>query len=85
MLAQECRYISTGVGEHLGKTAILSMMEGFFSDNPDVYWDVPEYRQEGRRCVVFDFTVLLGGQSRRGLEKLSFAEDGLISIIEVIR
>ena len=85
MLALDCRYISTGVGEHRGKTAILAMMAGFFSSNPDVHWDVPEYRLEGQQCVAFDFTISTDGQSNRGLEKISFTEDGLISVIEVIR
>lgn len=85
MLAEECRYVSTGVGEHRGKAAILSMMEGFFSNNPDVRWDVPEYRLDGRQCVVFDFTITFGGQSGRGVEKITFTEDGEICLIEVSR
>ena len=85
MLAEECRYVSTGVGEHHGKAAILSMMEGFFSSNPDVHWDVPEYSLDGLSCVVFDFTISFGGQSSRGLEKITFADDGEICLIEVSR
>ncbi|MCP5076159.1 MAG: nuclear transport factor 2 family protein [Rhodobacteraceae bacterium] len=85
LLNEDCRYNSSGVGGYRGKAAIISMMEGFFSNNPNVHWDVPEYRLDGQLCVVFDFTISLGGQSNRGLEKISFAEDGLIAIIEVIR
>ncbi len=85
MLADDCRYASSGVGEHLGKQAIVAVMEGFFSANQDVHWDVPEFRLLAPRCVVFDFTISLGGKTAQGVEQISFQGDGKIGAIEVLR
>ncbi len=85
MLAEDCRYVSSGVGEHNGKEAILTMMEAFFSANPNVHWTVPEYRLDAANRAVFDFTISLGERSSQGTEKISFDEDGNITMIEVIR
>ena len=85
MLAQDCRYVSTGVGEHKGKAAILAMMEGFFAGNPDVHWSVPAYHMEAPDLVAFEIAITLSGKTLEGLEKISFTDDGLITCIEVIR
>lgn len=85
MLAEDCRYVSSGVGEHQGKQAILAMMDGFFSANPDVHWDVAEFQLKAPRRVGFDFTISLGGKVSQGAEHIDFQEDGKISAIEVLR
>ncbi len=85
MLAENCRYVSSGVGEHRGQKSILAMMETFFSTNPDVRWTVSEYQMNSENQVIFDFTITLGGRSNQGTEKISFDGDGNISNIEVSR
>lgn len=85
LLADGCRYESSGVGAHVGKPAILSMMKQFFESHRDVQWDVPAYEVDDEGRAAFRFTMSLDGDLRKGIEKISFAEDGLITLIEVRR
>lgn len=85
MLDKDCRYISTGVGEYAGRDSILSMMSGFFANNPDVHWAVSDYALEPKRCVTFEFVISLAGQTSKGTERLWFSEGGAITCIEVER
>lgn len=85
MLSEDCRYVSSGVGEFVGREPILQMMKTFFAANPDVRWKVPEYRLDTENRVEFDFSISLGGQSSQGIEKISFDSDGNINLVEVVR
>jgi len=89
MLAPNARYSSSRVGEHSGADNIIAMMDGFFSDYPDVNWQVPEYRDENDSTVVFDFAMTATDAKstevirRKGVERIEFDPVGLISWIDV--
>lgn len=85
MLAPQAAYMSTGVGRHDGAEAILAMNRDFFADNPDVHWNAVNYRNVKPNGVEFDFTITLNGVSSNGVERVFFADDGLISRVEVER
>lgn len=85
MLDEDCRYVSTGVGEYGGKEAIIAMMTTFFAANPDVHWTVPNFRLVTETCVEFAFTISLGGQTSKGIERIWFGDGDTISCIEVER
>ena len=85
MLHEDCRYVSSGVGDYSGRSEILSMMSGFFAKNPDVQWTVEDYALESERCVVFDFVISLDGQTSKGTERIWFSDDGAITCIKVER
>lgn len=85
MLQENCRYLSSGVGEHVGKAAILAMMKQFFAANPDVHWEVSAYGLDEEGQVVFDFTITYSGASGQGVETIGFSEDGDIAFIKVER
>jgi len=84
MLAPECSYRSAGVGAHDGVDTITTMMQSFFAANPDVHWQVENYRWQSD-YVVFDFVITLGGNSSAGVEEIHFDEAGAISQIIVQR
>jgi len=84
MLAPACCYRSAGVGRHDGVDAIITMMQSFFAANPDVHWQVDNYRWRSGH-VVFDFVITLGGNSSSGVEEIHFDGTGDISRIAVQR
>ncbi|NNJ74950.1 MAG: SnoaL-like domain-containing protein [Anderseniella sp.] len=84
MLAPECSYRSAGVGAHDGVDAITTMMQSFFAANPDVRWQVEDYRWHSGH-VVFDFVIALGGTNSSGVEEIHFDKAGAISRIVVHR
>jgi limonene-1,2-epoxide hydrolase len=84
MLAPECSYRSAGVGAHDGVDAITTMMHSFFAANPDVHWQVEDYRWRSGH-VVFDFVITLGGTNSSGVEEIHFDKAGAISRIVVHR
>ncbi len=83
MFQQDATYQSANVGEHEGREAILVMMRAFFAHNPDIRWDVHEYRSLDDGGVEFDFTARAGGTARRGTERVYFDDAGLIRRVEV--
>ena len=85
MLSVECRYHSSGVGDHVGRDAILEMMRGFFDQNPDVHWDTRNWVKEGQDTVAFDFTISLPTGTSSGREWIQVDQEGLISRIRVAR
>ncbi len=85
MLDEDCRYVSTGVGDYSGKGAVISMMTTFFAANPDVHWSVADYALVTEDCVEFAFAISLGGRTSEGIERIWFAEDGAITCITVER
>lgn len=85
MLAEDCRYVSSGVGDHSSKEAILAMMQAFFSANSDVHWECSHYRLESHDCVVFDFAISFGSATAQGVERIRFGKSDEITCIEVAR
>ena len=85
MLSVECRYHSSGVGDHAGREIILKMMRGFFDQNPDVHWDTRNWATESEDTAVFDFTISLPSGLATGKEWISVGQDGLITQIRVER
>ena len=89
MLDAKARYYSSAVGEHEGRAAIRRMMEEFFAGFPDVRWDASTYRAAGTTGAAFNFVMTATdkhtGQriERKGIERIFFTGDGLISLIEV--
>ena len=89
MFADDAVYRSSSVGRYEGRAAILEMMTGFFAGFPDVIWEAADYRPDGERSVVFDFSMrATNAQSgeaidRKGVETLRFSEQGLITEIDV--
>ena len=89
MFAENAVYDSTGVGLFEGREAIASMMDGFFSQYPDVHWNTRNFTHGSDDIVLFDFemsaTHIETGQilHRKGVEKMIFTESGLISRLEV--
>lgn len=84
MLAPDCCYLSAGVGRHDGAEAIMTMMQSFFAANPDVHWQVKNYRRHSGH-VVFDFIITMGASSSSGVEEIHFDKAGKISRIVVQR
>ncbi len=84
MLAPDCSYRSAGVGAHDGVDAITTMMQSFFAANPDVHWQVEDYRWQSGH-VVFDFVIALDGTSSSGVEEIHFDKAGAICLIVVHR
>jgi limonene-1,2-epoxide hydrolase len=89
LFAGDALYRSSAVGEHRGATAIIAMMQAFFTRYPDVCWRCANYRCIGER-VSFDFELRAsdaedGGSLRRaGIEHIEFDARGLIKALEVI-
>jgi len=84
MLASDCSYRSAGVGAYDGLDAITTMMQSFFAANPDVHWQVEDYRWQSGH-VVFDFVITLDGTSSSGVEEIHFDKAGAICRIVVHR
>lgn len=82
-------YHSSQFGSFMGREAIEEMMGGFFSRFPDVFWTVEEYAQEPDSSVSFEFmmraTSAETGETveRRGIERIYFGQDELITHVEV--
>ena len=85
----EATYRSSQFGLFEGLVQIRDMMTGFFATYPDVHWTVDDYRAESDDSASFEFTMRASnaetGQSveRRGLETITFTEEGLIRHVEV--
>jgi len=84
MLAPDCSYRSAGVGRHDGVEAIMSMMQSFFTSNPDVHWQAENYRWQSNH-LVFDFLITLGGNTSSGVEEIHFNDAGEVNRIVVQR
>jgi hypothetical protein len=85
LLDPDVAYRSSGVGAHDGAEKILAMNRTFFGDYPDVTWEPRNWRQIDDGGVEFDFTITLGGQSHRGVERVFVNDAGLITRVEVER
>jgi hypothetical protein len=89
MFAEHASYDSTGVGLFEGRDAIANMMNGFFSQYPDVHWEARNYHCDTNQSVLFDFKMTATHANtgekiyREGAEQISFSEQGLISRLEV--
>ena len=65
------------------------MMTGYFTAYPDVHWTVDAYRADSDDTASFEFTMRASnaetGQpvERRGLETITFSDEGLIRHVEV--
>lgn len=89
MFDPEATYRSSQLGLFEGLDQIREMMTGFFANFPDVHWTVDAYRADAHDTVSFEFTMRARnaetGQAvaRRGLETITFTEEGLIRHVEV--
>lgn len=82
MFRPDATYASANVGRHEGRERIVSMMREFFSQNPDVHWEVEEFRPiDGG--VEFDFVMTASGREKPGVERVLFDNHGLIRHVEV--
>ena len=89
MFDRKATYRSSQFGLFEGLDQIRDMMTGFFTTYPDVHWTVDAYRADSDDTASFEFTMRAThaetGQAvaRRGLETISFTEEGLIRHVEV--
>lgn len=89
MFDPEATYRSSQFGLFEGLDQIRDMMTGFFTTFPDVHWTVDVYRADSDDTASFEFTMRASnaetGQpvERRGLETITFTEEGLIRHVEV--
>lgn len=85
----EATYRSSQFGLFEGLEQIREMMTGFFTTFPDVHWTVDDYRADSDDTASFEFTMRAShaetGQpvERRGLETITFTQEGLIRHVEV--
>ena len=89
LLADGALYISTGVGEHIGRGAIRAMMDVFFSGHNSLNWQTSGWTEEQDGSVAFDFVMTgIGAKSGEKIEKTGrefiwVGQDGFIERIEV--
>ena len=89
MFDSEATYRSSQFGMFEGLDQIRDMMTGFFTTFPDVHGTVDAYCAESDDTASFEFTMRASnaetGQAveRRGLETITFTDEGLIRHIEV--
>ena len=89
LFTEDAVYTSSRVGAHHGRQAIGDMMAGFFAGFPDVHWSVDEVRPVAGNGVEFSF-VMTATETATGtrikrpdIERIFFADDGLITRLEV--
>lgn len=89
MFDPDATYRSSQFGLFEGLDQIRKMMTGFFTTFPDVHWTVDAYRADSDDTASFEFTMRASnaetGQpvERRGLETISFTDEGRIRHVEV--
>lgn len=89
MFDPDATYRSSQFGLFEGLDRIRDMMNGFFTTFPDVYWTVDAYRADSEDTASFEYTMRASNAEtgtpveRRGLETITFTDDGLIRHIEV--
>ena len=89
LLSEDAVYLSTGVGEHLGKRAIRAMMDTFFQTYKTLHWQTRNWESESENVASFDFVMTgmhceTGNKiEKAGREGIFMGKDGLINRIEV--
>ena len=89
MFDPDAIYRSLQFGLFEGLDQIREMMTGFFTTFPDMHWTVDVYRPDSDDTASFEFTMRASnaetGQpvERRGLETITFTDEGLIRHVEV--
>ena len=89
MFDPDATYRSSQFGLFEGLDRIREMMTGFFAAFPDVHWEVDAYRADSDDTASFEFTMRATnaetGQAvaRRGLETITFTDEGRIRHVEV--
>lgn len=82
-------YTSSNVGSYSGVEDIIQMMAGFFTNFPNVRWQVSRYEVTDPLSVSFEFRMTATNAKtgeeieRLGLERIDFKDDGKIIHIEV--
>lgn len=86
-ISEEIEYVSTGVGSFNGKKDVLDMMSSFFTKFPNVSWKIINDPASINSSVVLRFEMRLHPNDApiTGTEVLTFADDGQIVRITVIR
>ena len=89
MFAATASYTSESAGSANGLIDIISLIENFYREHPDVCWEVDEYEETTPRWVEFDFIRSQtnpengGVERQRGREIIEFTKQGLIKRIKV--
>jgi ketosteroid isomerase-like protein len=89
MLAPDARYVSVGLGDILGREAIMHAMRNYFDRNPDHQSFDDELEQRDNHTAVSRWrlraTNKVTGEvvMRAGLETVTFNDEGLIVMIDV--
>ena len=85
MLAADCFYQSSGVGQYQGVSDIIAMMRDFFGTYPDVRWRPSDFHLRAPECVQFNFIIVLPKGENSGVERLFFDGEGRVRGIQVER
>jgi ketosteroid isomerase-like protein len=89
MLAPDARYVSVGLGDIIGREAILRAMREYFDHNPDHQSFDDELEQRDNLTAISHWrlraTNKVTGEvaMRAGVETVTFTDEGLIAMIDV--
>ncbi len=89
LLGDTVCYTCSNVGSYSGIVDIIQMMAGFFSNFPNVKWQVSRYDMTAPLSISFEFRMTAtyaetGAEIERlGLERIDFKKDGKIIHIAV--
>jgi ketosteroid isomerase-like protein len=89
MLAPDARYVSVGLGDIVGREAIMRAMRDYFDRNPDHQSCDDELEQRDTQTAISYWrlraTNKISGEvvMRSGVETVTFNQDGLIAAIDV--
>jgi ketosteroid isomerase-like protein len=89
MLAPDARYVSVGLGDVVGRDAIMRAMRDYFERNPDHQSFDDELEQRDSHTAISHWrlraTNKVTGEvvMRTGVETVTFTDEGLIAMIDV--
>lgn len=88
-LAAEARYVSPAIGDVIGRDAILASIRAYFAASPDHQAFDDEVRATGPRSAESRWRLRAVNKTtgavteRRGIERVTFDDAGLITLIAV--
>jgi ketosteroid isomerase-like protein len=89
MLAPDARYVSVGLGNIVGREAIIRAMQNYFERSPDHQSFDDELEQRDNHTAISRWrlraTNKVTGEvvMRQGVETVTFTDEGLIAMIDV--
>lgn len=89
-LAPEARYVSPAIGDVVGREAILASIRAYFAASPDHQAFDDEVKATGPRSAQSHWRLRAVNKTtgavteRRGIERVTFNEAGLITLIDVV-